>query len=254
MTDNFNRSWPVNWPNFARKQIFIPKRLDSMFGRALVLGWWSFLNKVYTSSKSPISLSNERGSYWVKKLVLSKRYWALLNAYVATDDGPRDILQDVKRCLAFWATIQADCEGVTSQRLNRTSIVQSYLPTRVSSLTSPVCNIFRLVNNIALHVAPMSSWVVMTGLYSVWNERYHERGFAHLLLTTATRSLTKTDSPESDTDSHGDSPPAYPGIALVWCTFLADPLETRFFSWHLMAKYPCLPLLIIEARHNEGMN
>ena len=155
MTDNFNISWPVNWPKFAQKQIFIPKRLDSMFGRALVLGWWSFVNKVYTSSKSPISLSNERGSYWVKKLVLSKRYWTMFYAYVAIHDGPRDIFQDVKRCLAFWATIQADCEGVTSQRLNHTSIVQSYLPTRVSSLTSPVCNIFRLANNIALHVAPM---------------------------------------------------------------------------------------------------
>ena len=32
MTDNFN----VSWPKFVRKQIFIPKRLDSMFGRALV--------------------------------------------------------------------------------------------------------------------------------------------------------------------------------------------------------------------------
>ena len=45
MTDNFKVSWPVNWSKFARKQIFIPKRLDSMFGRALVLGWreWNFV-------------------------------------------------------------------------------------------------------------------------------------------------------------------------------------------------------------------
>ena len=49
MTDNFNVSWPVNWPKFARKQIFIPKRLDSMFARALVPGWRPFVNKVYSS-------------------------------------------------------------------------------------------------------------------------------------------------------------------------------------------------------------
>ena len=47
MTDNFNLSWPVNWSKFARKQIFILKRLDSMFGRALVPGWRPFMNKVY---------------------------------------------------------------------------------------------------------------------------------------------------------------------------------------------------------------
>ena len=47
MTDNFNVSWPVTWSKFARKQIFIPKRLDSMFGRALVPGWPPFMNKVY---------------------------------------------------------------------------------------------------------------------------------------------------------------------------------------------------------------
>ena len=47
MTDNFNLSLPVNWPKFARKQIFIPKRLDSMFGRALIPGWRPFVNKVY---------------------------------------------------------------------------------------------------------------------------------------------------------------------------------------------------------------
>ena len=46
MTDNFN----VSWPKFARKQIFIPKRLDSMFGRALVSGWRPFVNKMYNST------------------------------------------------------------------------------------------------------------------------------------------------------------------------------------------------------------
>ena len=47
MSDNFDVSWPVNWSKFARKQIFILKRLDSMFGRALVPGWRPFVNKVY---------------------------------------------------------------------------------------------------------------------------------------------------------------------------------------------------------------
>ena len=47
MSDNFNASWLVPWSKFARKQIFIPKRLDSMFGRALVPGWRPFVNKVY---------------------------------------------------------------------------------------------------------------------------------------------------------------------------------------------------------------
>ena len=50
MTDNFNVSWPVNWSKFARKQIFVPKRLGSMFGRALVPGWRPFVNKVYDPS------------------------------------------------------------------------------------------------------------------------------------------------------------------------------------------------------------
>ena len=49
MTDNFNVSWPVNWLNVARKQTFIPKRLDSMFACALVPGWRPFVNKVYDS-------------------------------------------------------------------------------------------------------------------------------------------------------------------------------------------------------------
>ena len=50
MSDNFDVSWPVSWSKFARKQIFIPKRLDSMFSRALVPGWRPFVNKVYTVS------------------------------------------------------------------------------------------------------------------------------------------------------------------------------------------------------------
>ena len=42
----------MQWANvcnekFARKQIFIPKRLDSMFGRELVPGWRPFVNKLY---------------------------------------------------------------------------------------------------------------------------------------------------------------------------------------------------------------
>ena len=36
----------VYWPKFQRKQIFISKRLDSMFGRALVRGWRPFMNQV----------------------------------------------------------------------------------------------------------------------------------------------------------------------------------------------------------------
>ena len=51
MTDNFNVSWPVNWLNVARKQTFIPKRLDSMFGCTLVPGWRPFVNKVYGLEK-----------------------------------------------------------------------------------------------------------------------------------------------------------------------------------------------------------
>ena len=39
------RDWTRS--KFARKQIFILKRLDSMFGRALVPGWRPFMNKVY---------------------------------------------------------------------------------------------------------------------------------------------------------------------------------------------------------------
>ena len=37
-----------------------------------------------------------------------------------------------------------------------------------------------------------------------------------MLLLTPTRSLTKIDSSESDTDSHASLPPSvYPGVALV---------------------------------------
>ena len=49
MSDNFDVNWPVNWSKFTRKQIFILKRLDSMFGRALVPGWRPFVNKVYSA-------------------------------------------------------------------------------------------------------------------------------------------------------------------------------------------------------------
>ena len=56
MTDNFNVSWPVTWSEFARKQIFIPKRLDSMFGRALVPGWRPFMNRVYLAYFFPPTL------------------------------------------------------------------------------------------------------------------------------------------------------------------------------------------------------
>ena len=60
MTDNFNVSWPVNWPKFVRKQIFIPKRLDSMFGHALVQGWRPFVNKVYSLQTFLFFLSLEK--------------------------------------------------------------------------------------------------------------------------------------------------------------------------------------------------
>ena len=59
MSDNFDVSWPVNWSKFARKQIFIPKRLDSMFGRALVPGWRPFMNKVYTRQLTNDSLTKK---------------------------------------------------------------------------------------------------------------------------------------------------------------------------------------------------
>ena len=65
------------------------------------------------------------------------------DACVAIDDGPRGVYQDVKGYLAFRATVQADCEDVRSQWVNYASIVKSYLPTRGSNLTSPLCNIFR---------------------------------------------------------------------------------------------------------------
>ena len=55
MSDNFDVNWPVNWSKFARKQIFILKRLDSMFGRALVpAGWRPFMNKVYIGLKTEL--------------------------------------------------------------------------------------------------------------------------------------------------------------------------------------------------------
>ena len=70
MTDNFNGvSWPVTWSKFARKQIFIPKRLDSMFGRALVPGWRPFMNKVYIREYFPI----------FKTAPVGKRVWRIIN-------------------------------------------------------------------------------------------------------------------------------------------------------------------------------